>query len=274
MSERSILTADSGSTKTEWHYVGADGQAHVYSTDGINPYYQTSAEIVRQVETQLLPYLSQFPTVIRFYGAGCSPEKAPIVKNALQTLFPSAQIEVGSDLLGAARITCGTQPGIVGILGTGSNSCYYDGTSIKQNISPLGYILGDEGSGAVLGKLLVGDVLKNQLPEELKKAFLQRFQVTPADIIEQVYRRPFPNRYLAKFSVFYAEHPESSELQALLKQSFDAFVRRNLLQYPEVTHLPLHFVGSIAFHYADVLKEVLAEHGLTATTIRKTLFAQ
>lgn len=274
MSERNTLTADSGSTKTAWRYVASDGRSYVYQTDGINPYYQSREDIVRQVETQLLPRLSQFPTVIRFYGAGCSVDKAPVVQSALQTLFPSASVEVGSDLLGAARITCGSQPGIVCILGTGSNSCYYNGNAIQQNVSPLGYIIGDEGSGAVLGKMLVGDVLKNQLPEAISKAFFERFQVTASEIIEHVYKKPFPNRYLAQFAVFYAEHPECEELQNLLKMSFDAFVRRNLLQYDELRHLPLHFVGSVAYHYVETLKEVLANYELTPTTVQRTLFTE
>jgi len=181
---------------------------------------------------------------------------------------------VGSDMLGAARLTCGNEPGIVCILGTGSNSCYYNGSSIVHNVSPLGYILGDEGSGAVLGKILVGDVLKIQLPADLCEAFLHRFDVTPASLIEHVYRRPFPNRYLAQFAVFYGEHPESDELNLLLHDAFSAFVRRNLLQYKDVTQLPIHFVGSIAYHYADVLRKVLAEYNLQAATIRKTLFQQ
>lgn len=271
---KNSLTADSGSTKTEWRYVATDGRSYIYRTDGVNPYYQTREEIVRQIELQLLPHLSHYPTVIRFYGAGCSPEKAPIVQEALHTLFPSADISVGSDMLGAARLTCGNEPGIVCILGTGSNSCYYNGSSIVHNVSPLGYILGDEGSGAVLGKILVGDVLKKQLPADLCEAFLHRFDVTPAALIEHVYRRPFPNRYLAQFAVFYGEHPESDELNLLLHDAFSAFVRRNLLQYKDVTQLPIHFVGSIAYHYADVLRKVLAEYNLQAATIRKTLFQQ
>jgi N-acetylglucosamine kinase-like BadF-type ATPase len=134
--------------------------------------------------------------------------------------------------------------------------------------------LGDEGSGAVLGKLLVGDVLKKQLPAELCEAFLKRFDLTPASLMEHVYRRPFPNRYLAQFAVFYGEHPDSPELNLLLHDAFSAFVRRNLLQYEGVNRLPIHFVGSIAYHYADVLRVVLEEHNLQAASIRKTLFEQ
>ena len=274
MLAKNILIADSGSTKTEWRYVTADGRSYLYRTDGVNPYYQTRDEIVRQIETQLLPYLSNFPDIVHFYGAGCSIDKAPIVQDALRTLFPAADIEVGSDLLGAARLTCGAEPGIVCILGTGSNSCHYNGASIQHNVSPLGYILGDEGSGAVLGKLLVGDVLKKQLSEELCTTFMKRFNVTPATLMEHVYKRPFPNRYLAQFAVFYAEHPEEQQLKDLLYTAFNAFVQRNLLQYEAVHKLPIHFVGSIAYHYADTLKEVLAQHNLKATTIRKTLFEQ
>ena len=204
-------------------------------------------------------------TAIHFYGAGCTPQQIPMMKRLLEEVFPSARtVEVAGDMLGAARALCGNHPGIVCILGTGSNSCYYDGERIVSNVSPLGYILGDEGSGAYLGKRLVGDCLKGQLPDRLCRRFLERFQLTPADIIEQVYRRPLANRFLASLSCFLGENRQEPEIHALLVECFSAFVRRNLLSYPAGE---LYCTGSIAYYYATELQEAAAAFGLRVERI-------
>jgi len=175
-------------------------------------------------------------------------------------------IEVHSDILAAARGLSGRNAGIVCILGTGSNSCFYDGEKVLANVSPLGFILGDEGSGAVLGKLLVGDILKNQMPEGLKEKFLQQFDLTPAMIIERVYRQPFPNRFLASLSPFLEQNIELSEIRALVLNAFKAFLNRNVKQYDYHRH-PVHFIGSIAFYYKDLLEEAIRECGMQLGTI-------
>ena len=202
-----ILIADSGSTKTDWCLVENGENILRFQTRGTNPFFQTEEEILEEIETGLLPGLKGVePSSVHFYGAGCAfPEKNEIIRRAVSRHLP-VPVEVGSDLLAAARALCGDRPGIACILGTGSNSCQYDGKEIVKNVSPLGFILGDEGSGAVLGKLLIGDVLKDQLPPALKELFLSQYELTPASIMDRVYRQPFPNRFLAGFSPFILEH--------------------------------------------------------------------
>ena len=171
-------------------------------------------------------------------------------------------------MLAAARSVCGHEAGIACILGTGSNSCFYNGKEIEANVSPLGFILGDEGSGAVLGKLFIGDLLKNQLPAGLKEKFLERYQLTPADIIDRVYRKPFPNRFLATLSPFISEHITIPEVRQLVKQSFKAFLVRNVMQY-DYQHYAVGFNGSVAWYYRDILEEALSETGLKMGIIIK-----
>lgn len=263
------LLADSGSTKTKFAAV-ANGDTKYILTDGINPYYQTADEITSCLKTQLLPQLSAPEAVesIEFYGAGCAPEdKIAIVRNALQTLFPDAKVFVGSDLLGAAKALCGENEGIACILGTGSNSCHYDGEKIVKNVSPLGFILGDEGSGAVLGKLLVADVLKHQAPEEICGKFFEKYKLAASDIIDRVYRQKFPNRFLASFAPFVSENIGHPYCQQLVYRNFTAFIERNLRQYP--AGLPVHFTGSIAYHFKPILIQALTAAHLTVGIITK-----
>ena len=164
-------------------------------------------------------------------------------------------------MLGAARGLCGHEKGIVCILGTGSNSCFYDGEEIVSNVSPLGFILGDEGSGAVLGKLLVGDILKNQLPAQLKEEFLKQFDLTAPEIIDRVYRQPYPNRFLASLSPFLAQHLVEPGIRTIVLNSFIAFIRRNVMQY-DYTQYPVRFIGSVAYCYKEILQEAAKETGL------------
>ncbi len=265
--------ADSGSTKTQWSLCAANGQHSECMTEGINPFYQSENDIRQKIESQLLPDLQQYMWVgtineVHFYGAGCTPEKKVIVHNALAACFPQAKISVETDLLAAARALFGTSAGIACIMGTGSNSCLYDGRTIVKNVSPLGFILGDEGSGAVLGRILVGDVLKNQLDSRLCEKFFATYQTTPAEILENVYKRPFPNRYLAGFSKFLHDNLEHPEIYDIVYDSFDAFLARNVLQYATNDH-KVGFVGSVAYYYADVLKEALDAHGLMLVEIMK-----
>ncbi len=241
-----ILIADSGSTKTSWRL---DGQR--IETVGLNP--------VRDSEEQIASVVDQLPDApvssIHFYGAGCIEPYSQHIRASLERKFPSATtIEVESDMLGAARAMCRHEEGLVGILGTGSNSCLYDGNRIVANVSPLGYILGDEGSGAVLGRRLVGDLLKDQLDDALKEQFLQDFGLTPALIIDKVYRQPLPNRFLASLVPFLERHRQHAAIHQLLVDEFDHFLQRNILSYG-CPHLPLHLVGGIAATYRDELAE-------------------
>ncbi|WP_420186644.1 ATPase [Bacteroides pyogenes] len=259
-----ILIADSGSTKTDWCAVDHEGIVKRIRTQGTNPFFQSEEEICEEIRQNLLPHLPERRLGhIHFYGAGCAfPDKIDVVKRALNAhLHVEGSIEVSSDMLAAARSLCGHRAGIACIMGTGSNSCYYDGTEIVQNVSPLGFILGDEGSAAVLGKLLVGNLLKNRMPAGMKEEFLNEFNLTPAEIIDRVYRRPFPNRFLASLSPFLARRIAVPEVHQLVLNSFKDFLKRNVMQYDR-RNLPVHFTGSVAFYYKGVLEEAVQAMGM------------
>jgi N-acetylglucosamine kinase-like BadF-type ATPase len=261
-----LLIAESGSTSTDWCLV-APAQRVFFRTRGINPFMESASDIAAMIKAELLPHLQFPPTAIVFYGAGCVHKGHDTVLEALTDVFRDLPIEVESDLLAAARALCGSQPGIACILGTGSNSCYYNGYQIESNVSPLGFIIGDEGSGAVLGKRFVGSLLKNCFSNELKELFLNSYHLTQADIIERVYRQPYPNRFLAGFAPFILENIQYAEVRTMVMDEFSAFIERNVMQYPQARHLPIHFTGSIAWHFSELLKESIALHHLQIGTI-------
>ena len=251
------LIADSGSTKTDWCLMDGSTIMKRIKTKGFNPFFETEKEIEYELSNALVPKIPRGTKIdaIHFFGAGCTPEKAPIVARALMMqVSDEARVEVCSDMVGAARALCGNEPGIVCILGTGSNSCEYDGKIIVKNVSPLGFILGDEGSGAVLGKILVGDLLKNQLGEELKEKFLAQYHLTTAEIIDRVYRQPFPNRFLASLQPFMEDNLDNEAIFYLVMEAFSHFIARNVMQY-DYQHLPVHFTGSVAYAYRKVLEK-------------------
>lgn len=266
-----ILVADSGSTKTAW-WMGADdalsaSEGTVAVTPGINPFQMTSQQMADVMERMGKP--TDVVRRICFYGAGCTAEKAPIVADALASVFGSdVEITVGSDMLGAAHASCGRNEGIVGILGTGSNSCLYDGHTVVSNVSPLGYILGDEGSGAYIGKRLVGNCLKKQLPESICNLFMEETQLTPADIIQRTYREPMPNRFLASLSLFCSRHRDLTEIQTFLQDCFCDFFVRNVALYHR-PDLLVHFVGSIAWQYEAELRSAAQRCGYRIGTVMK-----
>ena len=265
-----ILIADSGSTKTDWCVVENGVLVQQIFTKGTNPFFQSEEEISNEIATALLPELKtdEFDAVY-FYGAGCGfPDKIEIVHRAIsKQLKVKGNVEVATDMLAAARGLCGREAGIACIMGTGSNSCYYDGVNIVANVSPLGFILGDEGSGACLGKLMVGDLLKNQMNPELKEKFLKQFDLTPADIIDRVYRKPFPNRFLASLSPFLAQNINEPCVHELVLNSFKAFFKRNIMQYENYQNLKVNLIGSVAFYYKEVLAEAAEAMGIQLGTI-------
>ena len=273
-----ILIADSGSTKTDWYITGVE-QARQVQTAGMNPYMQTFDSMVHIIQDDLLKLLGtsffekvetdEAPLEVYFYGAGCTAEKIPLVESALKTVFSNASIFVGSDLLGAARALCGDEKGIACILGTGSNSCLYDGCEIAENVSPLGFILGDEGSGAVLGKIFIGNCLKKQFADALCREFLGEYNLTVADIINKVYREPMPNRFLASFCPFIYKHRREPEIHQMLDEAFTAFFKRNVSLYRK-KELPVNFVGSVAYFYQDELKQVASREGYHVGTILRS----
>ncbi len=258
------LLADSGSTKTVWTIFDKEGIKKELLTEGINPYYQTKEQITNELHTKVLPFCDIFEIKnIYFYGAGCTKDKKHIVEGCLSESFVTARnIEVHSDLLGVGRATCQRESGIVAILGTGSNSALCENGEIVQNISPLGYILGDEGSGAVLGRNLINLLFKNQIDESLKNEFLLEYQTTLPQIIENVYRKPFPNRYLAHFTPFIKKNIGCQVLAKMVENSFDEFLQKNIIQYLKADKLPIHFVGSVAFYFQDILKKVVKNNNL------------
>jgi glucosamine kinase len=258
-----ILVADGGSTKTEWRVIEASPSEASIITAGINPYFLSVEEIYQLIIKDLGDLKKESPEKIYFYGTGCNSEaKNSKVSKALSTLFPESRIFIGSDLLGAARSLCQDGPGIACIMGTGSNSCYFDGSEIISNVSPLGYILGDEGGGATLGKKLLSAVLKKQVSGPVIEAFFNTYKITPAEILDSVYMKPFPNRFLGQFSRFISANIHFPELQDIIISSFDDFISRNILQYPESKEIPVHFTGSIAFYFRSFLEDQLTKNNL------------
>lgn len=270
MKQNIYLIADSGSTKTDWAVIENNQLGKVITTKGMNPVFQSTDEIIAEITENLLPHLpTKHFSNIFFYGAGCIPEKVSVVENALrQVLTVDEKVEVNSDLLAAARALCGKEPGIACILGTGSNSCFYDGKQIAWQVPALGFILGDEGSGANLGKRLVSDLLKNQLDDQLKAEFFAQFNTNMADIIENVYRKPFPSRYLASLNVFLEQHKTHKAVNALLVNAFSDFICRNVMQY-DYHEYPMNCIGTIALVYQSELTEAAQALGVKIGTINK-----
>lgn len=264
-----ILVADSGSTKTQWILFNDAKKNDLFTTPGINPFYQDTESIVKNIGPLLVKNAIIQPHKIFFYGAGCANKKEEIVLNALHQIFPDSEIFVGSDLLGAARALCQNKEGIACILGTGSNSCYYDGKNIVSHVSPLGYILGDEGSGAVLGKTLISDILKNQLPEIVSQRFFESYQLDVNSILDSAYKQPFPNRYFAQFSKFISANIEIPEIEKIVLESFEEFITRNVLQYEQALSTNISFTGSIAFFFKEQLIKSLEKFNLTPSLITK-----
>lgn len=267
------LIAESGSTRTEWALVDGDYIVEHVFTEGINPFFQSRREISRSVRLELPDsfFKKRFEQVF-FYGAGCSSEdKKSILGASLVAQFKSP-IQVESDLLAAARGLLQNEQGIACILGTGSNSCFYDGDKIVKHVQSLGYVLGDEGSGAVMGKKFLADCLKELAPKELIEAFYDKFRITSDDALEYVYNRTFPNRFLSTFSYFLFEHLNDDYVYNLVCQNFREFFVRNVMQYDYLNN-PIHFVGSVAYNYSDVLRGVAKELGFGIEKIVETPMA-
>ncbi|QMW02411.1 N-acetylglucosamine kinase [Spirosoma foliorum] len=267
-----ILIADSGSTKTDWRLVDSNGSTYAIQTDGFNPYYQTTAQMVNTLQAQLIPYLNDTDiTKVFFYGTGCTgPTVNPIVADALQAVLPGLQVvEVNSDMLGAARGAIGHQSGIACILGTGSNACCYEGGQLTRGIQSLGFWLGDEGSGGYLGKTLVRDFFQERLPAELREAFQLRYALDRPTLLENAYQKPFPNRYFAAFTPFLSEHLEHPYIANLVTEAFVLFLTTYVKRFPEASSWPIYFVGSIAYYFAKPLQLAVKQTGLTMGSILK-----
>ncbi len=255
-----ILLADGGSTKVDWRLVEGTKEIKQISTKGANPFFRSREDISEEIKKVINPVLNGHTIdSVHFFGAGCaSPEKNKIVRDAIADNIKTSHIEVNSDLVAAAKGLCGTKKGIACILGTGSNSCFYDGEEIVENVSPLGYVLGDEGSGAVLGRLFLGACLKNQLTKGLKEKFLKEFDLTPATILDMVYRQPLANRFLASLSPFLVENIHDKTVYDLVYNAFKDFFVKNVMQY-DYKNNDVHFTGSVAYYYKDLVRKVGAD---------------
>jgi len=259
-----ILIADGGSTKTDWRLIKEGREYKQIQTSGFNPYLVGSDEIEDILWKELQPYIdNNSVSAIYYYGAGCStPVKNMIIETAFEKIFPNARLYVSHDLLAASHALCGDEEGIAAILGTGSNSCYYDGKDIVQGIFSLGYFFGDEGSGAYLGKQLLTAFLHKELPDDIDAKFREKYPMSPESFLDSVYTKPAPSRFLASFSNFINENRDHPYIYNLIAEAFRAFYKYQVCCYPKHKDVPVHFVGSVAFHYRDILTKIGLEFGV------------
>ncbi|MDE6544043.1 MAG: ATPase [Muribaculaceae bacterium] len=252
-----ILIADSGNTKTDWCCIDGLEAVNSFSTTGLNALTVPEDEVLTLFESEVAEETEGMEIDrIYFYGAGCIDEPVKRkVEEALIKVFPKANVTVESDLLGAARSLCGDKPGIACIMGTGSNSCLYDGNEIVDNVPSLGYILGDEGSGAVLGRMLISDVLKGVLPESLMQKFQERYNLDAVTVVHRVYNEPNASRFLASVTPFLLENIEEPAIHRLVLNSFKSFFTRNILRYANYKNMNINVTGSIGWYFKDVLRE-------------------
>lgn len=291
-----ILIADSGSTKTDWRLVDDMKKVHQFATQGFNPYFQSVDQISEIIESELLPQIksqisfnpiggTEFNPQIFFYGAGCGTNvNKGIIRKALLERFKSSIVEVNTDLLGAARALCGNKPGIAAILGTGSNSCFFDGKKIVESRASLGYILGDEGSGAHIGKTFIQAYLNKEMPEKLAASFFEQFNLDKEKIIDAVYKKPMPNRFLASFNKFICQNLKEQFIVDLVEGCFNQFFDKHICKYSFLMKqytqnklsdtYNLSCVGSIAFYYSNILRSVAFENGVILDKIIETPIAE
>ena len=274
------LIVDSGSTKTSWCFAflpdtkSADG-ARTVTTEGLNPAVMSAEEVEEKIAKALNHCLQSLSISaadvdnVFFYGAGCIAGRAGVVSESISSILVDAKIYVADDLLGAARALCGHKAGIACILGTGSNSCLYDGKNIVAHTPALGYVLGDEGSGAVLGRKFLNAVLKQTLPENIRKRFLQESGLDMAEVINRVYRSPAPNRFLASMSEYIHGYLDEKEVSDIVIDNFEDFIRNNLLAYGDEFRT-INVVGSIAYHYKEQLTEAASRNGFQIGKIIKS----
>lgn len=264
------LIADSGSTKVDWRAILDDESVKEIATEGINPVFQTVDYIVEILKTKLLPVLGPEVGDVFFYGAGVlSTEFSYTLSQAFKTVFPGSNCYAASDVLAAARALCGHRPGIACIMGTGSNTAFYDGKNITKNVKAGGFILGDEASGGNLGRRLISDFIKGLLPKEIEEEFVKRYDLDYPKIVEKVYKEPLPSRFLASFSPFINEFRDNPHINTLLRQSFSDFFTRNIYQYDYKSY-EVNLIGSVAYYYSDILKEVAVEKGVKIGKILKS----
>ena len=265
------LIADSGSTKTEWCLLKND-KPTLFTSQGMSPYFVNEEQIDQTIRREVFPFIKKNKIdEIYFYGTGCkNPANLKMFKKVFSQLFPEAVVVVDNDLSGAAKALCGNEKGIACILGTGSNSCYYNGKRIVKNSPGLGFILGDEGSGAYLGKKVIQHYLYNIFDEELRARFDAKFLTTGTEIIESVYKKPLPNRYLASFAIFLAENRGHYMIENIIEDGINDFFYTHIISYRESSKLPVHFTGGIAYGFKDVVAELCQNYGLQLGNILRS----
>jgi N-acetylglucosamine kinase-like BadF-type ATPase len=268
-----ILIADSGSTKTDWRILDQNEVIAQTQTVGFNPYYQDADSIANVLKTGLLPLCTKEIKQVFYFGTGVTnAEKAGVIKNAILQVFPTCkQIEAESDVVGAARATCGRTAGIACILGTGSNSVYFDGEKTGFQVPPLGFWLGDEGSGGHLGKSLLLSYLHKEMPFEIRTKFEEKYgAIDRLIVLENAYHKPFPNRYFASYSKFLFNNIKEDFCKNLVENCFLQFFEKYILKYPMCHETNVHFVGSVAFYYKDLLIKVADSQGIKVGSIVET----
>ena len=265
------LIADSGSTKAEWCLLDGKRKKTVF-TQGISPYFLDGEQIKEIVTVGVKNKLKGIePLEVYYYGTGCSNvNNAKIVKKALQKVFPTAVVTVDHDLSGAAKALCGNEKGVACILGTGSNSCFYNGKRIVKNSPGLGFILGDEGSGAYLGKKVIQHYLYNIFDEDLRARFDAKFVTTDTEIIESVYKKPLPNRYLASFATFLAENRGHYMIENIIEDGINDFFYTHIKSYKESQNMPIHFTGGVAYGFREVVKQLCLNYDLQPGTFLRS----
>jgi glucosamine kinase len=265
-----ILIADSGATKTEWCLI-INGKKRGINTQGLSPYFLNITQIVEILNKELCKKIKDIAiNEIYFFGTGCSNKpNQTIVAKALKQLFPIAKIHVDHDMLGAAKSVCHQSKGVACILGTGSSACFFDGKKITKSRTGLGYALGDEGSGSYLGRKIIQYYLYDTFDADLKLAFEKRFNVDKSIILENVYKKPFPQRYIASFCVFLSENRGHFMIENIIEDGLIDFFFKHLIKFNESWKYPVHFVGSIAYHFKDVVKDLCNNYGFEMGTVIK-----
>ncbi len=266
-----ILVAESGSSKTEWILANKNSIVAQYNSKGLNPYFVSSEDISLLLQNEIIPALkNHIPKKIYFYGAGCSTNaNKQIIFSGFRKVFNQTNIEVDHDLMAACRALFYNSKGIACILGTGSNACIFNGNSILHKANSLGYILGDNGSGTDIGKHFLTAYFNNELPFLIAEKFENEYHISLEQVLDNVYKKPFPNRYLASFSPFIKQNIDNVFVFNMVKKSFIDFFNKMILKLPEYKTYPIGFVGSIAYTYKEILMQVSKEFGFSEVTIIK-----
>jgi N-acetylglucosamine kinase-like BadF-type ATPase len=267
-----ILVADSGSTKTDWIAADPGGPQQLFHTPGFNPFFHDYDFVTESLNAnEGLKSIRNNITSVFFFGSGCSsPERMEQIRLPLSHFFTGADVSVEHDMLGCALSVCDGNPGIACILGTGSNTCYFDGKTLAPVRHGLGYVLGDEGSGSYFGKKLLSAYVYKILPPELHDAFYSKHPLTKEDIISSVYKKPAPNVWMASFAPFLSEHLDHPYIQTMIRKGFNDFFDTNVKSYRESENHPVHFTGSVAWSFKEILSEIAAENNIElGNVIRK-----